>query len=91
MARRPRAHRLENRTNRLKLTPRKKPYDFTAISPGIALGYRRTNTAGRWVVKVANGRGGHWTKVVGIADDFEDADSTHVLTFWDVPGPTRAR
>ena len=74
MARRPRAARLEARTARLKLPVRRKPHDFTSISPGIALGYRRCTSAGRWVVKVADGHGGHWTKAVGIADDFEDAD-----------------
>jgi ATP-dependent DNA ligase len=25
-------------------------------------------------VRVADGRGGNWTKVIGIADDHEDAD-----------------
>ena len=82
MARRPRASRLENRTSRLKLPVRWKPYDFTAIAPGIALGYRRNKDAGAWVVRVADGKGGNWTKRVGLADDFEDADGAHVLTWW---------
>jgi hypothetical protein len=47
MARRPRASRLETRTNRLKLPVREKPYDFTTISPGIGLGYRRNNSTSR--------------------------------------------
>ena len=46
MARRPRASRLETRTARLKLPARQKPYDFTTLSPGIALGYRRNHAAG---------------------------------------------
>jgi integrase len=82
MARRPRSARLETRTNRLKLRIRKKPHDFVTISPGIALGYRRCVSAGRWVVKVADGHGGNWTKVVALADDHEDADGEHVLDFW---------
>jgi integrase len=82
MARRPRASRLETRTGRLKLPVRQKPYDFTTISPGIALGYRRNSAAGTWVVRVADGKGGNWTKRVGLADDYEDADGTHVLTWW---------
>jgi integrase len=82
MARRPRASRLETRTTRLKLPVRQKPHDFTAISPGIALGYRRNHAAGTWVVRVADGHGGNWTKRVGLADDFEDADGEHVLTWW---------
>jgi integrase len=82
MARRPRASRLETRTTRLRLPVRWKPYDFTTISPGIALGYRRNKAAGVWVVRVADGHGGNWTKRVGLADDFEDADGEHVLTWW---------
>jgi integrase len=82
VARRPRASRLEVRTNRLKLPVREKPYDFTTIAPGIALGYRRNQTAGTWVVRVADGRGSNWTKRVGLADDHEDADGEHVLNFW---------
>jgi integrase len=83
MARRPRASRLETRTSRLKLPVRWKPFDFTAISPGIALGYRRNNAAGTWVVRVADGHGGNWTKRVALADDFEASDSSNVLTWWE--------
>ena len=90
MARRPRAARLETRTARLKLPVRRKPHDFTTISPGIALGYRRCTSAGRWVVKVADGHGGHWTKALGLADDFEDADGEHVLTWWRAQDKARA-
>jgi hypothetical protein len=28
------------------------------------------------------GKGGNWTKVIGTADDFEDADGTNVLSIW---------
>ena len=80
MARRPRASRLETRTARLKLAVRWKPYDFTTISPGIASAIAATSGAGVWVVRVADGKGGNWTKRVGLADDFEDADGEHVLT-----------
>jgi integrase len=90
MARRPRAARLETRTARLKLPVRRKPFGFTSISPGIALGYRRCTSAGRWVVKVADGSGGHWTKAVGIADDHEQADGEHVLDFWQAQDKARA-
>ena len=90
MARRPRAARLETRTARLKLPVRRKPHDFTTISPGIALGYRRCASAGRWVVKVADGHGGHWTKALGLADDFEDADGEHVLSWWQAQDKARA-
>jgi len=88
MPRRPRAAHLETRTARLKLAVRKKPHHFTAISPGISLGYRRCVGAGRWVVKVADGHGGSWTKVVGIADDHEEAGE-HVLSFWNAQDRAR--
>jgi integrase len=82
MARRPRSSQLETRTARLKLPPRKKPHGFVTIAPGIALGYRRNQGAGTWVVRVADGHGGNWTKGFAIADDHEGADGAHVLTFW---------
>jgi hypothetical protein len=90
MARRPRAVRLETRTARLKLPVRKKPYDFTSIAPRIRLGYRRCKGAGTWVVKVADGHGGHWTKGFAVADDHEDADGEHVLDFWQAQDKARA-
>jgi integrase len=90
MARRPRAARLETRTARLKLKLRKKPYDFTSISAGIQLGYRRCKGAGRWVVKVADGHGSYWTKRVAFADDHEDADGEHILSWWQAQDKSRA-
>jgi integrase len=33
-------------------------------------------------VRVADGHGGNWTKRVGFADDHENADGEHVLTWW---------
>jgi integrase len=82
LARRPRASRLESRINRLKFSVREKPHDFTVISPGIALGYRRNQTAGTWVVRVADGKGGNWTKRVCLADDYENADGKNIATYW---------
>src|SRR6516162_5018636 len=90
MARRPRSSRLETRTARLKLPVRKKPHDFTTIAPGIALAYRRNQGAGTWVVRVADGHGGNWTKGFAIADDHEDADGNHVLDFWQAQDKARA-
>jgi integrase len=90
MARRPRNRSLENRTARLKLPVQKKPQHFTAISPGIALGYRRCQGAGRWVIRVADGRSGMWTKAIALADDFEDADGEHVLSWFEAQDRARA-
>ena len=89
MARRPRSSTLETRTARLKLPVRKKPHGFTPIAPGIALAYRRCRGGGRWVVRVADGKGGNWTKAFAIADDFENANGESVLDFW--TAQTRAK
>jgi len=90
MARRPRSSSLETRTNRLKLPVRKKPHHFTTIAPGIALAYRRCKGAGRWVVRVADGHGGNWTKGFAVADDHEEANGNHVLTFWQAQDRARS-
>jgi integrase len=83
MARRPRSSRLENRSNRLKLPVQRKPHAFTTIAPGVALAYRRGKDRSAWVVRVADGKGGNWTKnLPGIPDDHEDANGESVLTFW---------
>src|SRR5215471_13331701 len=81
MARHARASNLESRSARLKLQVAKKPI-FTKIGDGIGLGYRRNKTAGIWVVRAADGKGGNWTKAFATADDFEEADDGKVLTFW---------
>ena len=74
-----------NPAARLKLPVPLKPYDYTVISPD----YRRCAAAGRFVVRVADGKGGNWSKVVGIADDHEDADGDHVLTWWQAQDKAR--
>jgi integrase len=58
------------------------PHDYTLLAPGIALGYRRCKGPGRWQVRAANGKGGYWFKVIGIADDHEEADGEHVLNWF---------
>ncbi|GEP07602.1 tyrosine-type recombinase/integrase [Methylobacterium oxalidis] len=82
MARSTRAPKLETRTSRLKLPVAKKPA-YVRVAPGISLGYRRNETAGTWVLRVADGRGSSWTKRIGVADDFDDSDAHSVLTFWE--------
>jgi integrase len=81
MPRHRRSPRIENRTNRLKLTPRRKPYYF-GIAPGISLGYRRNQGPGTWSVKAPAGHGAFWIKAFGLADDYEAANGGTVLDFW---------
>jgi integrase len=54
------------------------------------LGYRRNATVGTWVIRVANGRGGNWTKAIGAADDFDEADGKTVFDFWQAQDQARA-
>ena len=81
MARSTRSSQLETRTARLKLAPRKKPYSVR-IAVGVRLGYRRIETAGRWNVIAADGKGGNWMKAFATADDYEEANGDSVLDFW---------
>jgi integrase len=89
MPRRIRCAKFETRTARLKLPIAKRPHDFTEISPGISLGYRRCKGAGRWVARVADGHGGSWEKTFAYADDYEAADGEHVLDFWQATDKAR--
>src|SRR5205814_3251845 len=81
MARSTRSSTLETRATRLRLPIAKKPV-FVKIAPGVGLGYRRNGTAGTWVARVADGKGANWTKAIGNADDFDDADGTAILDYW---------
>jgi integrase len=75
--------------DRLKLPRRGKPY-FTVVSPGVRLGYRRTENAGSWVVEKADGRGGvAFHERIGTADDYEAANGDSVLTFWQAADEAR--
>jgi integrase len=75
MARSTRSNELKNRTNRLKLPIRKKPYKLL-IAPGIFQCYRRNAGPGTWSVEAG------WLKRFAIADDFEDANNASVMSFW---------
>lgn len=78
MAQKIRSSKLETRSARLRLAIRKKPY-FVKIARGLSLGYRRTKTAGTWVVRVTRDNS-DWTQALGKADDHEEA-GTDIWTF----------
>jgi hypothetical protein len=83
MARSARSSKLETRSTRLALPVREAGKSYTVrIGPGVRLGYRRKKTAGRWSVIVADGKRGNWLKAFGDADDFEEANGSTVLNFW---------
>jgi integrase len=89
MARKVRNSLLENRTQRLKLPVAKKPV-FVRIGLGISLGYRRNQTAGTWVLRVADGRGGARTAAIGFADDHDAADGQKILHYWQAQDRAKA-
>jgi integrase len=82
LARKVRHSALESRSARLRLAIRRKPYGGPSLARGVALMYRRNKTTGTWVLKASDGHGAYWTKAFALADDFEDADSKNVLTFY---------
>jgi integrase len=67
--------KLRNRTARLKLPVRKKPYKVL-VAPGIFLCYRRNAGPGTWSVEAG------WLKRFALADDFETANGGSVLTYF---------
>jgi hypothetical protein len=73
----------------LRLPIAKKPV-FAKIGSGVGLGYRRNKTAGTWVARVADGKGRNWTKAVGAADDFDDANGINIPDFWQAQDKARA-
>jgi integrase len=89
LARSARSAKLETRSARLRLPVAKKPV-FVKIGASVGLGYRRNQTAGTWVVRVADGKGGNWTKAIGIADDFHEPDAIGVFDFWQAQERARA-
>jgi integrase len=81
MARSTRDPRLENRTARLKLLIRKKPYTVR-VGLGVRLAYRRNQSDGVWSVVCADGAGGSWLKRFALADDYQTADGSGIMDFW---------
>lgn len=76
MARTVYAPKLRNRTSRLRLPIRKKPYK-ALLAPGIHLCYRRNAGPGTWSVETQG-----WLKRFAIADDHEDANNASVMSYW---------
>jgi integrase len=81
MARSTRDPRLENRTARLALPVRKNPYSVR-VGLGVRLAYRRNRSDGVWSVICADGAGSSWLKRFALADDYQDADGTRVMDYW---------
>ena len=76
-------------TKRLELKPRKKPY-WQVIGPRQSLGYRRTKTTGKWVVRIRVNDTQDQTQVFATADDYEAADGVGILTFYQAQEKARS-
>ena len=82
MPRKARDERLDTRTARLTLKPRREPY-WRSIQDGRALGYRRAagGRAGTWIARHYDAAGGRKFASIGVADDMLDADGATTLTW----------
>jgi hypothetical protein len=81
MARTVRNAKLDTRSGRAKLTPRREPY-WVVISKGCALGYRKGAKGGTWIARYRDDAGKQHYHPIGAADDALDADGgALVLTY----------
>jgi integrase len=80
MARAVRNPKLDTRSARSRLPPRREPY-WTVISAGCALGYRRGAKGGTWIAKFRDADGKRHLEALGAADDARDADGLSVHSF----------
>ncbi len=84
MARSTRDNILENRTNRLKLAKRGKPYTGPSLNRGVRQDYRRNKTGnGSWIARVADGNGKYSIRTIAQADDFDESNGKTILTFFE--------
>jgi integrase len=90
MARTVRDAKLETRTARGALKPSGKPY-FRAIDEGLHLGYRKGQTAGKWVMRSYAGGQSYVLESIGAADDTIDPDGITILSFAQAQAVARQR
>jgi integrase len=81
MPRSARSVKLETRSARAKLPPRRAPY-FLKVAKGLRLGYYRGADAGNWIGRRYLGNGQYETTAIGVADDTTAADDVEIFDFW---------
>ena len=80
--------RLDSRTVRDRLVPRKKPY-YRVIETGKHIGYYKGLRTGSWLARTYDG--GRYTETkLGMADDTLDANGMDVLSFSEAQAAARA-
>ncbi len=82
MARTVRNPKLDTRSARAKLPPRREPY-WQNITPGCAIGYRKGATGGTWIARRYDPKATptRTYTAIGPADDVMDADNVVALSF----------
>ena len=80
MARRITNPKIDSRSARTRLSPRREPY-WAVISLGCALGYRRTLPCGSWIARFRDEAGKQHYEALGAADDTRDPDNSTSLSF----------
>lgn len=80
MARTVRNAKLDSRSARSKLAPRREPY-WTVISAGCAVGYRKGAKGGTWIARLRDEEGRQHYESLGAADDARDPDGLTVYNF----------
>lgn len=80
--------RLENRSQRERLEPRKKPY-YRAIEAGRHVGYYKGPRGGTWLARTGEA-GSYREHKLGTADDTLDANEKDVLSFGQAQAAARA-
>ena len=78
MARTVKDARLETRTARGRLKARHDPY-WRGIEGGRHVGYRKGKKRSSWIARLLSDDGKYKKKVLGLADDIEDADGDKIL------------
>lgn len=83
--------KIDTRTARAKLKPRREPY-WTAITPGCALGYRRGKTGGTWIARRYDAKTTPKLRhcSLGAADDALDPDAAAAFSFAQAQEKARA-
>ena len=88
MARTIRNGKIDTRSARAKLEPRREPY-WTVIAAGCAIGYRRGAKGGSWITRYRSRDGRQHYKQLGAADDALDGSSAAVLSYSDAQALAR--
>ena len=88
MARTVRNGKIDTRSARAKLAPRREPY-WTVIAAGCAIGYRRGTKGGSWITRYRTKDGRQHYKRLGAADDALDGSGAAVLSYADAQALAR--